>query len=68
MGWYETNINGAPVVTHNGDPGDFHSTMVISPSTGWGVVLLMNGSNGQARLDVLRTASWHSSSASQSRR
>jgi CubicO group peptidase (beta-lactamase class C family) len=52
MGWYETNINGAPVVTHNGDPGDFHSTMVISPSTGWGVVLLMNGSNGQARLDI----------------
>ena len=52
MGWYETDINGAPVVTHNGDPGDFHSTMVISPSTGWGVVLLMNGSNGQARLDV----------------
>jgi CubicO group peptidase (beta-lactamase class C family) len=52
MGWYETDINGAPIVTHNGDPGDFHSTMVISPSTGWGVVLLMNGSNGQARLDV----------------
>jgi hypothetical protein len=26
--------------------------MVISPSTGWGVVLLMNGSSGQARLDV----------------
>jgi hypothetical protein len=52
MGWYETNISGAPIVTHNGDPGDFHSTMVLSPSTGWGVVLLMNGSNGQARLDV----------------
>ena len=52
MGWYETDINGAPVVTHNGDPGDLASTMVISPSTGWGVVLLMNGSNGQARLDV----------------
>ena len=52
MGWYETDINGTPIVTHNGDPGDFHSTMVISPSTGWGVVLLMNGSNGQARLDV----------------
>src|SRR5215213_10947292 len=52
MGWYETDIQGAPVVTHNGDPGDFHSTMVISPSTGWGVVLLMNGSNGQARLDI----------------
>jgi hypothetical protein len=53
MGWYEADIAGAPIVTHNGDPGDFHSTMVISPSTGWGVVLLMNGSNnGQARLDI----------------
>jgi CubicO group peptidase (beta-lactamase class C family) len=52
MGWYETDLEGAPIVTHNGDPGDFHSTMVISPSTGWGVVLLMNGSNGQARLDI----------------
>src|SRR5512133_1833393 len=36
----------------HGDPGDFHFTMVMSPSTGWGVVLLMNGSNGQARLDI----------------
>jgi hypothetical protein len=52
MGWYETDIEGAPIVTHNGDPGDFHATMVISPSTGWGVVLLMNGSSGQARLDI----------------
>jgi CubicO group peptidase (beta-lactamase class C family) len=52
MGWYETDIDGAPILTHNGDPGDFHSTMVISPSTGWGVILLMNGSNGQARLDT----------------
>jgi CubicO group peptidase (beta-lactamase class C family) len=52
MGWWETDIEGAPIVTHNGDPGDFHSTMVISPSTGWGVVLLMNGSSGQARLDI----------------
>ena len=52
MGWYETDIEGAPIVTHTCDTGDFHSTMVISPSTGWGVVLLMNGSNGQARLDI----------------
>ncbi|MCE3276493.1 MAG: hypothetical protein K0R13_2348 [Propionibacteriaceae bacterium] len=52
MGWYETDIEGAPIVTHNGDTGESHSTMVISPSTGWGVVLLMNGSNGQARLDI----------------
>ena len=52
MGWYETDINGAPVVAHNGDTGDFHSTAVLSPSSGWGVVLLMNGSNGQERLDV----------------
>ena len=52
MGWWETDIEGAPIVTHNGDTGESHSTMVISPSTGWGVVLLMNGSNGQARLDI----------------
>jgi CubicO group peptidase (beta-lactamase class C family) len=52
MGWYETDIQGAPIVTHNGDTGESHATMVISPSTGWGVVLLMNGSNGQARLDI----------------
>jgi CubicO group peptidase (beta-lactamase class C family) len=52
MGWYETDIEGAPIVTHNGDTGDFHSTMVISPSTGWGVVLLMNGSNGRGGLDI----------------
>ena len=53
MGWHEADIASALIVTHNGDPGDFHSTMVISPSTGWGVVLLMNGSNnGQARLDI----------------
>ena len=38
MGWYEADIASAPIVTHNGDPGEFHSTMVISPSTGWGVV------------------------------
>jgi CubicO group peptidase (beta-lactamase class C family) len=52
MGWWETDIEGAPIVTHNGDTGESHATMVISPSTGWGVVLLMNGSNGQARLDI----------------
>jgi CubicO group peptidase (beta-lactamase class C family) len=52
MGWYETDLAGAPIVTHNGDTGDFHSTMVLSPATGWGVVLLMNGSTGQAGLDV----------------
>jgi CubicO group peptidase (beta-lactamase class C family) len=52
MGWYETDIEGAPIVAHNGDTGDFHSTMVISPSTGWGVVLLMNGSNARGGLDI----------------
>ena len=23
MGWYEADIASAPIVTHNGDPGDF---------------------------------------------
>ncbi|TDK23928.1 class A beta-lactamase-related serine hydrolase [Arthrobacter crusticola] len=52
MGWIESTIGENPVSTHNGDTGDSHATMMVSPSTGYGVVVLMNGSNGQARLDI----------------
>jgi len=51
MGWYASQLADTPVVLHNGDTGDFHTTMVLAPSAGWGVVVLMDGSNGQARLD-----------------
>ena len=45
MGWIEGEMDGVPVVWHNGDTGDFHATMILVPKSKWGVVLLMNGSN-----------------------
>ena len=45
MGWVDSEMDGVPVVWHNGDPGDFHATMILVPKSKWGVVLLMNGSN-----------------------
>jgi CubicO group peptidase (beta-lactamase class C family) len=45
MGWVDSEIDGVPVVWHNGDPGDFHATMILVPKSKWGVVLLMNWSN-----------------------
>jgi CubicO group peptidase (beta-lactamase class C family) len=45
MGWVDSEMDGVPVVWHNGDPADFHATMILVPKSGWGVVLLMNGSN-----------------------
>lgn len=51
MGWYESKLAETRVVLHNGDTGDFHTTMVLAPSADWGVVVMMDGSNGHARLD-----------------
>jgi CubicO group peptidase (beta-lactamase class C family) len=55
MGWIDGEMDGVPVVWHNGDPGDFHSTMILVPESKWGVVVLMNGSNDlrQGRLDSI---------------
>jgi CubicO group peptidase (beta-lactamase class C family) len=55
MGWIDGEIDGVPVVWHNGDPGDFHATMVLVPKSEWGVVVLMNGSNDlrQGSLDKI---------------
>ena len=33
------------MVRHSGDTGDFHANMILVPESGWGVVVLMNGSN-----------------------
>ena len=54
MGWIEGKLEGVPIVVHNGDPGDFHATMILVPKSKWGVVLLMNGSNDlrQGSLDT----------------
>jgi CubicO group peptidase (beta-lactamase class C family) len=45
MGWVNSEMDGVPLVWHNGDPADFHATMILVPKSKWGVVLLMNGSN-----------------------
>jgi hypothetical protein len=45
MGWIDGEMDGVPVVWHNGDTGDFHATMILVPESKWGVVVLMNGSN-----------------------
>jgi CubicO group peptidase (beta-lactamase class C family) len=54
MGWIDDEMNGVPIVMHNGDPGDFHATMILVPKSKWGVVMLMNGSNDlrQGSLDT----------------
>jgi CubicO group peptidase (beta-lactamase class C family) len=54
MGWIEGKLEGVPIVVHNGDPGDFHATMILVPKSNWGMVLLMNGSNDlrQGSLDT----------------
>jgi CubicO group peptidase (beta-lactamase class C family) len=45
MGWIDAKMDDVPIVMHNGDPGDFHATMILVPKSNWGVVVLMNGSN-----------------------
>jgi len=54
MGWIEGKLDGVPVVSHNGDTGDFHATIILVPKSKWGVVALMNGSNDlrQGSLDT----------------
>jgi CubicO group peptidase (beta-lactamase class C family) len=46
MGWEDTRLGDVPVVRHSGDTGNFHATMILAPESRWGVVVLMNGSNG----------------------
>lgn len=46
MGWADIEAaGGTRIVAHNGDTGDFHAKMLLAPESGWGVVVLMNGSN-----------------------
>lgn len=54
MGWIEGEMDSVPIVSHNGDTGDFHATMILVPKSKWGVVVLMNGSNDlqQGSLDT----------------
>jgi hypothetical protein len=46
MGWVSsTGVDGKQFAWHGGDTGGSHAYMSILPRTGWGVVLLTNGSN-----------------------
>jgi CubicO group peptidase (beta-lactamase class C family) len=44
MGWVADTFNGVPVVYHDGDTGRFSAIMAIARESGWGVVVLANGS------------------------
>jgi hypothetical protein len=45
MGWIDGDLDDVPILTHNGDTGDFHATLIMEPRAKWGVVVLMNGAN-----------------------
>jgi CubicO group peptidase (beta-lactamase class C family) len=45
MGWIAGELHDIPVLGHNGDTGDFHTTMVLQAERRLGVVVLMNGAN-----------------------
>jgi CubicO group peptidase (beta-lactamase class C family) len=55
MGWIDGEMDGVPIVHHNGDTGNFHATMIQVPESKWGVVVLMNGTNDlrQGSLDTV---------------
>ena len=45
MGWVDRLPNDIPVWWHDGDTDDFHAEMMIAPDSGWGVVILTNGTH-----------------------
>ncbi len=42
MGWYVMEMNGTPVIAHDGDTPTFHADMILIPSGNWGIALLVN--------------------------
>ena len=42
MGWYVMEMNGIPVVTHDGDTPSIHADMILIPADNWGIALLVN--------------------------
>ena len=41
-GWYLMDLNGIPVMIHDGDTPNFHADVALVPSGEWGVALLIN--------------------------
>ncbi len=42
MGWYVMEMNGIPVIAHDGDTPTFHADMILIPEGRWGIALLVN--------------------------
>jgi CubicO group peptidase (beta-lactamase class C family) len=42
MGWYVMEMNGIPVIAHDGDTPTFHADMILIPAGNWGIALLVN--------------------------
>ena len=42
MGWYVMELNGIPVITHDGDTPSFHADMILIPGGNWGIAFLVN--------------------------
>jgi CubicO group peptidase (beta-lactamase class C family) len=42
MGWYVMEMNGTPVIAHDGDTPTFHADMILIPAGNWGIALLVN--------------------------
>ncbi len=53
MGWEQGELNGTTVVSHDGDSLNMHSDMMLVPSAGWGVELIINSDS----IPLLLTAS-----------
>ena len=45
MGWVTSTLGGRSVLWHDGSTFDMHTFMAIDPHTGWGVVVLYNGTS-----------------------
>ena len=42
MGWFQGQIDGVPVISHDGNTFRSHAYLVIEPQSGWGAAVLVN--------------------------
>jgi CubicO group peptidase (beta-lactamase class C family) len=42
MGWYVMEMNGIPVIAHDGDTPTFHADIILIPAGNWGIALMVN--------------------------
>lgn len=56
LGFYQSNINGRPVISHGGDTVAFHSDLHLFPEDGVGLYLSFNGGGKEGASHFLRVA------------